>query len=134
MLTNCLSGGGRRLSYVFLHKQWRSEVGSRRRAWPQSIKDRILKLVDLKVPRKQISERTGVPYHTINLWSHKRRKASLSSPGFHSLAVKDEIATVTVKDFKSEISVKTPKGFEITGLSSTEFSELIRCLGGLRAL
>jgi transposase-like protein len=127
-----------------LRQQWESEVGRGRRAWPKAIKLRILELVfrgDFSV--KDISNKTGVSYETINLWKHKAKKKNLEIPGFHQLAVEscNKSATVTVAEsvmqpFQSSgrINVKTPKGYIFEGLSSLELAELIKCLGGLRVL
>ena len=117
-----------------LREQWQSEVGRGRRAWPKAIKTRVLRLVDLKVPRREIAAKSGVPYETINLWQHKRNKSSNNLPvvqkkDFHDISVENEIATVTVTDFKSQIILKTPKGYKISGLTQDSLLAVLKKLG-----
>jgi len=117
-----------------IKSQWENEVGpSGRKVWPKAIKQRIFRLIDQKVPRRDIAQKTGVPYETINVWVHKglKRKA-LTAQSFHPISVKNEIATVTVPyPPKNEITFKTPKGYEIHGLGVSEILAIIKQIGRL---
>ena len=136
---------------IQLKTQWKAEVGNIGGvAWPKAIKTRAMQVLDSGFSRRALSEKTGLPYDTMGLWRHRQsRKEFNKLHGFHEMGVGDskELVTVTVtpsnndeiqktrgKAVKPGIKVKTPKGFEFEGLSQIEFFELIRCLGGLRAL
>ena len=85
----------------------------------------------MKVPRREIAAKSGVPYETINLWQHKRNKSSNNLPvvqkkDFHDISVENEIATVTVTDFKSQIILKTPKGYKISGLTQDSLLAVLK--------
>lgn len=126
--------------------QWKKEVGDRKGvAWPKSIKDKVIDLLEAGVSRKNIASDCKIPYDTVGLWSfRKRRKDFNKLTSFHEIKVNEnatkELVTVTKTNSISNnlshnlIKIKTPKGYEFSGLSQVEFFELIRCLGGLNAL
>src|SRR4051794_6733469 len=94
-----------------IKSQYVKEVGRGRRVWPRSIKDRVAELDSLGVSARIVATETGIPYETVTLWRHKRRKAGVV---FHSVAVLPEAvpsiskaATVTVA--KSEMSDEIPQ-------------------------
>jgi hypothetical protein len=102
--------------------QYQIEVGSKRRPWPKSIRERIEVLERLGVRAKTIAGDTGVPYPTILQWQFLRRK-KLKTNEFHQLIVaKPKPAapapTVTVKaepKFITTVTVITPLGFKVEG-------------------
>ncbi len=107
--------------------QYVNEVGSGRRAWPRSIKERMVKLDKLGLPTKSVADRTGIPYCTLLLWRHRGQKASPKTSSFHEVAVKDklpaisEILAVTVPKFempKGGLRLTTPEGFVVDGLDA----------------
>ncbi len=53
--------------------QYRREVPGRRRAWPESIKQRALELHPLGLNFTQIAKRTGLPYYTLLKWRHEKK-------------------------------------------------------------
>jgi hypothetical protein len=57
-----------------LRSQYVAEVGSGRRVWPRSIKERVTALDEMGVSAKQISQKSGVGYATILQWRFKRRR------------------------------------------------------------
>lgn len=127
--------------------QWKKEIGDQKGvAWPKSIKNKVLELLNAGVSRKNIAYDCKIPYDTIGLWSFRKRKKDFNKlNSFHEITINENIDTknlVTVTKTNSTnkkpnqklIKVKTPKGYEFSGLSQVEFFELIRCLGGLNAL
>lgn len=76
-----------------LLEQYRQEVPSRRRPWPESIRRRALELNGLGLNYTQIAERTGLPYYTLLKW-----KAEGKKPAFEMVNVisgKSALETVT---------------------------------------
>ena len=106
--------------------QYVTEVGSGRRVWSRSIKDRMTKLDKLGLPAKALSARTGIPYCTILLWRHRRQKSSPKGATFHEVTVDNKLPAIskslTVTPPKIEMSkverlrLTTPEGFVIDGL------------------
>lgn len=95
--------------------QYVAEVGSGRRAWPRSIKERVASLDELGVPIKSLAGKCDIPYDTMILWRYKRKREAIrQSDGFHELTVGAQAqvpaisksGTVTVT--KSKISTTTP--------------------------
>ena len=98
-----------------LMRQYQAEVGEGgRKAWPKSIKERVLRLCEKGMPSGEVSRLTGVPYHSTLPW---RRKAGLlkKSPakkekksGFHTLTVTEQAPpnTVTVVDPPRTVTVE----------------------------
>lgn len=108
-----------------IKEQYQIEVGSKRRPWPRSIRERIEALERLGIGAKTIAGDTGVPYHTILQWQFLKRKKSKTN-AFHQLTVAEPrtsmpTSTVTVKaepKIIATVTVTTPSGFKIEG--STE--------------
>jgi len=127
-------------------------------AWPESIRARILALARLGVPRKKIADLTPVPAATIFLWCRgmpgmlsrgrpaidKQARAlvpHLADRSFIELLTDPKRSVVgleskgTLRDTEGQrlpgLRVKTPQGFELSGLNSIEelvtvYRELIR--------
>jgi len=57
-----------------LCSQYRSEVPSRRRAWPRSIKERVLQLLQLELSSEEVSALTGIPAPTIYSWKPEQQR------------------------------------------------------------
>lgn len=133
--------------------QYVAEVGTGRRAWPKSIKDRAAKLDDLGLPVKAISKECGISYDTLILWRYKRRHEvttacpSLSGSGFHEISVSEngisKSVSVTVPKIEmprppvvtprqeeklGSLRVTTPNGFVIEGLHESSLASLLRSL------
>ena len=81
-------------------EQYKVEVPGKRRAWPESIKIRAMKLKTTGVNYHEIAKLTGLSYYTILSW---REKAE-SAPIFKELAIMEkagdnlgfQLPTVTV--------------------------------------
>jgi transposase-like protein len=90
-----------------LISQYCREVPGGRRAWPESIKIRVVKLFALGVPLAEISKRSELSYHTILNWvpqeqrhRYRARQRKATGPNGHFTPVtiqeSQAIATVTV--------------------------------------
>lgn len=98
-----------------LMEQYHAEVGSRRKPWPRSIKERVRELFVLEVPPKRAAALIAIPYATIMSW--KTATKGKRKPNFHSLAVRPS-PTVTVRDSDRQnmrrnnltVTVRTPEG------------------------
>jgi DNA-binding transcriptional regulator YiaG len=100
-----------------IREQYQVEVGSKRKPWPKSIRERIYELRDLGLPMPELARRLSIPYQTIAAWQSKR-----PGPSFHALAIKAPTVTVgeseaTVKSavLSSDptVTVRTPDNFTI---------------------
>ena len=112
--------------------QYVAEVGSGRRAWPRSIKERVACLDDLGLPIRSLAEKCDIPYETMILWGYKRRREGIQpGNGFHELKVGGQLpaisksSTVTVAKSKmsksdpvsdARLRLTTRSGFSIDGL------------------
>jgi hypothetical protein len=111
-----------------IKNQYVNEVGSGRRVWPRSIKERMTKLDKLGLPAKGVSARTGIPYCTILLWRHRRQKASPDGGAFHEVTVESKLPAiskspaVTAPKFEmpkaENLRLTTPEGYVIDGLDA----------------
>ncbi len=98
-----------------LTKQYHSEVSSKRKPWPKSIKDRVRELFSLEVPQKKTAALLEIPYATIVSWKLPAKKKSDSD--FHGLTVRPG-PTVTVRTSDSQnynpsptVTIRTPDGY-----------------------
>ena len=106
-----------------LTEQYHAEVRSRRKPWPNSIRERVIELIETGMSRKEAAGVTKVPYDTINQWFFKKSQGQKDS--FHTVTVtskkpepKLNLATVTVTSKKPEpklnlatVTVQKPKNF-----------------------
>src|ERR1700741_1372443 len=51
--------------------QYKQEVPGRRRAWPESVKKRVLALRSLGINSHQVANRLPIPYMTLASWHRK---------------------------------------------------------------
>jgi transposase-like protein len=77
--------------------QYQSEVPSRRRTWPKSIKERILQLLQSELACEEIGKRTGIPTATIYGW---KAAVKSSAPAFLPVQV--------VKTATKQVAVAPP--------------------------
>lgn len=126
---------------VQMRVQYVAEVGSGRRKWPRSIRERVLRLVDLGLRMKQIAARSGVPYETVCQWKYQRDHRP---DVFHALPVVaasphkkviTNVGTVTAPANKivaseTPVAVRTPDGYWIKALSAESAVLVIRSLRG----
>ncbi len=92
--------------------QWRDEAPGGRKAWPKSIRDRVLELSRLGMGSTAIAQATGLTYFTIHGWKKRR-------PEFRAVAIAKS-ATVTVpmptKNIAT-VTVTTAKGLKFEGIT-----------------
>ncbi len=87
-----------------IHAQYVDEVGpGDRKAWPRAIKSRVLELDRMINSTKRTAEVCGLSVDTIYQWRAEVKKAN-----FKQLSVVSRFITVTVT---------TPKGYKVAGLS-----------------
>ncbi len=115
--------------------QYRQEVPGRRRAWPESIKNRVLELELMGLERKEIAKRTGISYYTIFNWGAASKK-----PCFERVTVVrarralPKAATVTMTKSRphrvarptlTTVTVTMPSGIRIEGVSADVLKALL---------
>jgi hypothetical protein len=87
--------------------QYQTEVGSRRKPWPNSIKERVQQLFEMGYTGFSISKDSGIPYYSVLNWKPRAKKPKSS---FHALTVP------TLKNNQLlMVTVQTPKGFHFEG-------------------
>lgn len=129
-------------------EQYRREVPGKRSRIPLSVKERVLGLQGLGLTCAEISRRTGIPYFSVLRWKNRRRG------GFEVMRVtngktgrliskadtvtvarrrkKRVVATVTVSTAWPTVSIVTPSGIRIEGVSLDTLLKLVPELGGGR--
>ena len=111
--------------------QYKTEVPSNRRAWPESVKSRVFRLKAMGISFVKIAERTGIAYQTITTW--ERPAAFLPV----RVVEPPQLPTVTVskerrglkKSKLPTVTVITPTGYRIEGLDSQSAVDFIARLG-----
>ncbi len=79
------------ISHLLEH--YRQEIPSRRRPWPESIRQRAMELNRLGLNYTQIAERTGLPYYTLLKWKAEKKKPAFEM--VNVVATKSAVGTVT---------------------------------------
>lgn len=105
-------------------EQYRREVPSGRRAWPTSIRSRVLSLRRAGVRCAEISRCTGLPYYTVLEW----RKNPASFVELPVVAKPEKVGTVTVPTF-GVLTITLPSGVRIEGASFEMLNALLPALG-----
>ena len=109
---------------VEIMEQYRREVPSGRRAWPESIKKRVLTLRESGIRCAEISRRTGLPYYTVLEWQ-KSPTAFLELP---VVMKAEKVGTVTVPT-SGVMTVSFPSGVRIEGVDVEALKALLPSLG-----
>lgn len=119
--------------------QYVEEVGhGGYRVWPRSIRDRALLLCDLIGSTRQAAELCGISKETIYQWRAEIKKSDFKSIAVveskkQSLTVAD--ATKTYPENKmprlGTVTVTTPKGFIVSGLSIEQALDFLKQFGGI---
>ena len=114
--------------------QYKAEVPGRSQAWPKSIKERVLELSALGLGDTAVSELVPIPMQTIYSWRHQKKVPPAREANFLPVRV-TETSTVTVKKKpklertkSSTVTVTTPQGFKIEGLSVNDVFSFIEKL------
>lgn len=128
-------------------EQYKSEVPSRRRAWPQSIKKRIFELRRLGVGASSIAEATAIPIQTIYSWSSRKsdsgtflpvpvvkRKKAVKSPTVTVRKNRRSLEKPSDDNHNPTVTVVTPSGYRLEGLTYQMVRELLTAVeaGGER--
>ena len=109
---------------------YQAEVPGKRKAWPQSVKDRVLELKMMGSSETEISQMTGISVQTIWSWKLKQKLTELSASTSDFLPVQIKPSTVTVEVASDKptpikprarkksqaLTVVTPLGFRVVGL------------------
>jgi hypothetical protein len=128
--------------------QYRQEVPGRRRAWPESLKRRVLELHDHDLNYRQIAEGTNLPYYTLLRWAHEKKGPSFEVVNVvaargRSAKLNAEVATVTDAtpaarvatvtdascDSTATVTVALPSGVRVEGVPLNFLLELLPRLG-----
>ena len=122
-----------------LKSQYVDEVGTGRKVWPKSIKERVFELHECGVPLRTVAKSTTVPYQTILSWRHQVRHKNK----FHALTVQQNAlpkigsdSTVTVesdpilesRSHAATIIVTLPNGMRIESSEAKIVVEILRAL------
>jgi transposase-like protein len=131
--------------------QYCREVPGGRRAWPESVKVRVVKLFSLGMPLAEISRRSELSYHTILSWvpvedrgRYRARQRKVAGPDGHFAPVaireRQAIATVTVANHPKNIvpisarnvtvTVTLPDGIRIEGVTPEFLNDWLGRGGG----
>lgn len=127
---------------IQMREQYLAEVGiDKRRAWPKSIRERVLQLFAQKTTGKYIADATGISYDTIRNWvsdedSHGVMFQPMSIRNDYSLVPPPQLPTTNVSRSPSPIcsekvvtvTVTTPDGYQVSG----SVKEVFRVLNRLR--
>jgi uncharacterized protein (UPF0248 family) len=100
-----------------ISNQFKSEVPRRRGAWPNAIRQRVQDLHRLGMSSMAISKQTEIPYHTVLKWNHSGGEFKEVNTVAVPTLVKYSTTDITT------VTVTTPKGFRIAGLS---FEQVLR--------
>lgn len=117
-----------------IRTQYESEVGRARKAWPKSIRERVVRLSRLGLRYKKIAERSGISANTIYTWMPRQEKHSKGELTLISLPVSvPEPQGRHTKKLRHEktptVTVKIGDQIKITGLRASEVLRLLRGLG-----
>ena len=114
--------------------QYKAEVPGRSQAWPKSIKERVAELHALGLGDTDVASLIPIPLQTIYSWRHgKIKKARAQEPDFLPVKV-TKSSTVTVKGRPrkknqppkvSTVTVTTPNGYRVEGLSADEVVSIL---------
>jgi transposase-like protein len=63
-----------------ISEQYANEVSGKRRAWPKSIRERVIAARREKISFERISEATGIPLQTMYSWRIGKQRASAFLP------------------------------------------------------
>jgi transposase-like protein len=118
-----------------LLSQYRQEVPGKRRAWPESIKQRARALRGTGLNWAQIANRSGIPYHTVLKWRDDKRAGSFALVNVvPAKRYKAKVRTVTVAKptavkVPDVVTVTMPNGVRIEGVGTVLLLELLPRLG-----
>lgn len=122
-----------------ISSQYHAEVGRGRKAWPQSIKDRVTELLKDGMKAPEVAAATGIAYFTVLRW---RPEGSRGAPRGRYASKFKELPVVVAKNIGTvtgpqnlnqkvvTVTVTTPKGYQIKGTVDVVV-EVLKSSGGL---
>lgn len=117
-----------------LCRQYATEVPSRRRTWPRSIRDRVLQLLQLELSCEEVASLTGIPAPTVYSWKPKVSEEPCFLPvqvvAEKALPVRKEpVKRRERKKATSTIIVIAPNGTRFEGLDVKSALAVAREMG-----
>jgi hypothetical protein len=127
-------------------EQYSREVTTSRRTWPKSVRERVLALARLGVPRNRIAKLCALPSTTVFLWCRSVSGKKLRpEPRFLALPARSEVshsnitvgmeweskAGVPIPTVATGLQILLPGGIEVRGLTSVE--QVLALYRGCRA-
>ena len=115
-------------------EQYKAEVPSDRRAWPESVKMRVFELRSLGMSFVKIAERTGIAVQTLYTW---KRPESFLPVAIVDTPMTAATPTVSVREVVKRrrskaptVTVTTPSGYRIEGLDAKSAAEFLARIEG----
>ncbi len=129
-----------------IKEQYESQVTGKHKQWPRAIKDRVVALTGSGMKIQVLSDRTGISRHTVASWTAKlaRRKfqeitVSQRPRGRPPKALNlkhrnrtdtKKIVTVASHRRNGSVTMVTPTGYKVEGLTVADLLEFFKKLGG----
>jgi hypothetical protein len=112
-------------------EQYRKEVPGKRRAFPESVKSRVLSLQEQGLKCAEISRRSGLPYYTVIRWKIRKQSPSfevmrvVSGDGKPRLVQSDSVTKshrrkvnpISKSKELATVTIAMPGGVRIEGVS-----------------
>jgi transposase-like protein len=126
--------------------QYNIEVPGSRRRWPKSVRERVVRLRELKLTIKEIADQTGISAHSIVHWGNGRKFSKIAARPEKDLGHFKAVQVIDVPssavpqlaepqyfaqsgDHKSAtVTVTLPHGISLEGASAQFVVQLLRCL------
>lgn len=119
--------------------QYKKEVPSTRRSWPASIRERITRLRQLEVSKREISNRTGIPESTVYIMLRGKPYPRRAKGAFLPVKVRTEgTAVITGRNDDgadqqttqevSRFTATLPGGIRVEGMTIEALAALSRGL------
>ncbi len=80
-------------------EQYREEIPGGRKAWPKSIKNKVLELYSLGLGPTEVAQETGLAYFTVHNWKRRNppfKQLVVAAPTVPAVQATCPILTVTV--------------------------------------
>jgi len=107
-------------------QQYQKEVSTKRRAWPLSIKERVIELRQLGLSRREVFKMTGIPEPTVWIWTKGQKRESIKEGSrFVPVKVTSTVKSLTVRSdiepispaIEQSLTVELPGGLRVLGMS-----------------
>lgn len=114
--------------------QYQVEVPGKNRHWPRSIQERVVKLLDYRLPL-EISEQTGISKSTIAYWDRRERgvlkpRRPPAEARFLPVTLKSTVESSSTVELKNKTATLSgPNGILIQDATPEFVAELFRLMG-----